>query len=136
MARTVVEIIEIIKELLSNSELSQIVNGKIYTMGERPDYSICEDVIINHKSGSGERIQEGVAEILIYTLDKLSTTGYIQDSARLETLVPIANKWIENINSYATSCRLTLKSPVEIIEESEIGQHYISLNINYKLINQ
>lgn len=135
MARTVIEIIDIIKSLLMESDLAQAVNGKIYRIGDRPDFSICEDIIITHKSGNGDRVQEGVANILIYTLDNLTTEGYRKNILRLNILEPLSREWIESVNTYAMTCRLTLKSPIEIVEESEIGQHYICLNVNYKLIN-
>jgi hypothetical protein len=121
-------------ELLKNSELANLVTGKIYRDGYRPRNSQLEDIIVIFTTGLAEQIQTGIITINIYVPD-LETEGgvMVENGRRCEELEIAACEWIETLTSLS-AYKFTLQQTVYTENDADINQHFVVIKLKYELL--
>ncbi len=130
-----IETDDILFQILSNSqELKNAISGGIYVLGERPDNSNKEDIVINNLFVNHSIPQQGTSNVNIHVPDKTVTIdGKQQKKAyreRLRTLTGITLKALNDAVITGLAIRVTNES---IIKEPNISEHYNNIRIDWNI---
>ena len=120
--------------LHENAALKAGISGGIYTLGERPDDSVKEDVVCNCLALTQDVPQSGTSNVNIHVADTLLTIkGKQQYKAARERLRDITKLVIAAIKA-ARIEGLTLNVYAEtIIAEPDIHQHYNNIRVDWNI---
>lgn len=121
--------------LKASSAITDTITGDVYVMGERPDDSEKEDIVINTITLSQDsEPQKGVSNVNIHVPDiDVRIAGRTQKKAnrkRLKDLSTIVLEVLRAVNiegfRYWISLQTTIKVP-------EISQHFVNLRIEWNI---
>lgn len=125
------------KALNGSAELKAELDGGVY-LGERPDNSEREDVVVNNISVTHGMPQTGTSNVNIHVPDKkIRIKGreqFTEDTERIKSLTAIVLRVLREARIEG----LTIKVATEaVLKEPDIPQHYNNLRIewNIQLIN-
>lgn len=112
------------------------VSGGVYFEGDRPTDSMLEDVCIACSTASAEQVQQGVAKVNIYVRDIDNGTGHlVKNKGRLLELGPIAELIVSLLNGADTDYAWSLSPAPQTIIQEATQEHFLNINLNFKLIN-
>jgi hypothetical protein len=122
--------------LLKGSALAEYAAGSIYRQGIRPRNSIAEDIVVMFSGGLTNQVQEGTVTITIWVQDIEGVYGaLLPNIARIRELEHFAAEWVKSIqNGKAGGYFTRLARTIETYEDISIKQHFISVAINYKIV--
>lgn len=118
--------------MLKGSGLETDISGSIYKSGMRHLDSKNEDVVITFLAGISEQMQSGVIVINIYVPN--ITDANLKDTERCLVLENEIKTWISQLSTL--KYKISLNSTIQVFEEAEINQHFISTKLNFKLFIQ
>ena len=119
--------------LTASAEVTAAINGGVYVMGERPDGSTLQDIVINTLTTSGEsRPQLATSNVNIHVPDQeVSINGQPQRKADRETLRPIIAA-VKHTLKAAVIEGLTIRLGAEnIIREVQSPEHYANIRVEW-----
>lgn len=130
-----IETDDIICSILNASEeLTNAISGGIYVMGERPDDSEAEDIVINNLFLSHDMPQTGTSNINIHVTDlKVNISGKEQRKGhreRIREITSLVMKVIKAANIPGLTIRIANET---IIKEPNISQHYNNIRIEWNI---
>lgn len=123
---------KIVSEAVTSGKV--VINGGVFTQGERPDDSEAEDIVINTITVTHDKPQTGTSNVNIYAKDlKLRIKGKEQrkaDRERLRTIgdAPVAYLDAQNI----ADLEYWIESDI-VIKELEVNQHYRNIRISWNI---
>ncbi len=132
MEKTAEQIEKDVFQIIRNSELNNIIGGKVYRSGTRPKNAMSEDIVVKFLSGIDQQEQSGIVLIHVYVSNiSASNDGeLVKDIARIDELEQHLNALVANIedNEYLFEKDGTPHSyPAEGIE-----QYFINLRLHYR----
>lgn len=118
--------------LIKASPLAEMVTGKVYRAGMRPDNSQLEDIIVKFLVGAEGQIQTGVVILNIYVPDitQKGFTRKVENTARVEEIEDAVIAFVKDCAD--TEYLYEFDDTMLSIEVEEIGQHAISARIHYQ----
>lgn len=131
------EIVNLVYGLL-NSEYSQLkgfIGGLLYKRGTRPANSTAEDAVIGFLSGTAEQVQQGFIVLNVYVPNIKTKGGYamcnISRCQAVEALLTTIPDWL----TQRCDVRFETSDMICTIEEPELGQHFVSLKMRFKVLS-
>ena len=129
-----IELDDILYRILSTSaEVTAAINGGVYVMGERPDGSTLQDIVINTLTTSGEsRPQLATSNVNIHVPDqRLTISCQPQRKADRETLRGIVAA-VKTALKAAVIEGLTIRLGAEnILREVQAPEHYANIRVEW-----
>jgi hypothetical protein len=130
-----IETDDILFQILNgNAEIKQAITGGIYTMGERPDDSQKEDIVVNNLFLNHTVPQTGTSNVNIHVPDMTVTIGGKQQKKgnreRIRTITGLVLQALKNANVEGLGIRVTNES---IIKEPNIFEHYNNIRIDWNI---
>ena len=138
MSKTAAEIEADFYTLIKGSSLEEAVTGTVYYDEIRPRDSEKEDIVIMGSSGEDGQTQIGVVTIHIYVPDIMSNNDGLMypNRGRIKKLERAAQDWFESIKGALLGYSFRLYHTIHITaDEENINQHYVVIQIKYKLYN-
>ena len=122
------------KVLSSNKELKAALSGGIYTLGERPDDSEKEDIVINCLALTHEVPQSGTSNVNIHVPDQVLRIGGKQqrkaNRERIRTLTELVLKTLKAANVEGLSFWVDSE---HVIKEEPAKEHYNNLRVEWNI---
>lgn len=111
-----------------------VINGGVFTQGERPDDSEAEDIVINTITVTHDKPQTGTSNVNIYAKDlKLRIKGKEQRKADRERLRTIGNALVAYLDAQnIADLEYWIESDI-VIKELEVNQHYRNIRISWNI---
>ena len=111
-----------------------VINGGVFTQGERPDDSEAEDIVINTITVTHDKPQTGTSNVNIYAKDlKLRIKGNEQRKADRERLRTIGNALVAYLDAQnIADLEYWIESDI-VIKELEVNQHYRNIRISWNI---
>jgi len=130
-----IETNDILYNVLNGSEeLKAAITGGIYVLGERPDDSEAEDIVINNLFLSHDIPQTGTSNINIHVADmKLKIRGKAQrkaDVERIRTITALVIKAVKAANIPGITIRISTET---VVKEPNINQHYNNIRVEWNI---
>lgn len=123
---------KIVSEAVTSGKV--VINGGVFTQGERPDDSEAEDIVINTITVTHDKPQTGTSNVNIYAKDlKLRIKGKEQrkaDSERLRTIGDALVAYLDAQN--IADLEYWIESDI-VIKELEVNQHYRNIRISWNI---
>jgi hypothetical protein len=127
------EVLNDLYPLLNGSEYIAMLSGRLYKDGTmRPLNSIKEDTIMSFKAGLDGQIQEGAVTLNTYVADiDNGSGGKTKNSARTAAISAKARELFDNkvVGSYL----FRFGNMVQTYREETIGQHFVSIDLRYRM---
>lgn len=113
---------KIVSEAVTSGKV--VINGGVFTQGERPDDSEAEDIVINTITVTHDKPQTGTSNVNIYAKDlKLRIKGKEQRKADRERLRTIGNALVAYLDAQnIADLEYWIESDI-VIKELEVNQH-------------
>ena len=116
------------------------LSGSVYYKGTRPlqkeqGGTDKEDVIVACLAGNESQLQSGSCVVNVYIPDCLTNSGmYMRDKRRTD----VVEAWLKTIPALLSVNDIYFKrsSMVLTIEEMSIHQHFVSLKMDFQLLNE
>lgn len=123
---------KIVSEAVTSGKV--VINGGVFTQGERPDDSEAEDIVINTITVTHDKPQTGTSNVNIYAKDlKLRIKGKEQRKADRERLRTIGNALVAYLDAQnIADLEYWIESDI-VIKELEVNQHYRNIRINWNI---
>lgn len=123
---------KIVSEAVTSGKV--VINGGVFTQGERPDDSEAEDIVINTITVTHDKPQTGTSNVNIYTKDlKLRIKGKEQRKADRERLRTIGNALVAYLDAQnIADLEYWIESDI-VIKELEVNQHYRNIRISWNI---
>lgn len=123
---------KIVSEAVTSGKV--VINGGVFTQGERPDDSEAEDIVINTITVTHEKPQTGTSNVNIYAKDlKLRIKGKEQRKADRERLRTIGNALVAYLDAQnIADLEYWIESDI-VIKELEVNQHYRNIRISWNI---
>jgi hypothetical protein len=123
---------KIVSEAVTSGKV--VINGGVFTQGERPDDSEAEDIVINTITVTHDKPQTGTSNVNIYAKDlKLRIKGKEQRKADRERLRTIGNALVAYLDAQnIADLEYWIESDI-IIKELEVNQHYRNIRISWNI---
>lgn len=123
---------KIVSEAVTSSKV--VINGGVFTQGERPDDSEAEDIVINTITVTHDKPQTGTSNVNIYAKDlKLRIKGKEQRKADRERLRTIGNALVAYLDAQnIADLEYWIESDI-VIKELEVNQHYRNIRISWNI---
>lgn len=123
---------KIVSEAVTSGKV--VINGGVFTQGERPDDSEAEDIVINTITVTHDKPQTGTSNVNIYAKDlKLRTKGKEQRKADRERLRTIGNALVAYLDAQnIADLEYWIESDI-VIKELEVNQHYRNIRISWNI---
>lgn len=120
---------KIVSEAVTSGKV--VINGGVFTQGERPDDSEAEDIVINTITVTHDKPQTGTSNVNIYAKDlKLRIKGKEQRKADRERLRTIGNALVAYLDAQnIADLEYWIESDI-VIKELEVNQHYRNIRIS------
>lgn len=111
-----------------------VINGGVFTQGERPDDSEAEDIVINTITVTHDKPQTGTSNVNIYAKDlKLRIKGKEQRKADRERLRTIGDALVAYLDAQnIADLEYWIESDI-VIKELEVNQHYRNIRISWNI---
>lgn len=118
------------------STIEEEVSGGVYFEGDRPTDSMLEDVCIACSTASAEQVQQGMAKVNIYVRDIDNGVGHlVKNKERLLELEPMAEKVVSLLNEADTDYSWELSPAPQTIRQEATQEHFLNINLFFKLTN-
>lgn len=123
---------KIVSEAVTSGKV--VINGGVFTQGERPDDSEAEDIVINTITVTHDKPQTGTSNVNIYAKDlKLRFKGKEQRKADRERLRTIGNALVAYLDAQnIADLEYWIESDI-VIKELEVNQHYRNIRISWNI---
>lgn len=123
---------KIVSEAVTSGKV--VINGGVFTQGERPDDSEAEDIVINTITVTHDKPQTGTSNVNIYAKDlKLQIKGKEQRKADRERLRTIGNALVAYLDAQnIADLEYWIESDI-VIKELEVNQHYRNIRISWNI---
>lgn len=123
---------KIVSEAVTSGKV--VINGGVFTQGERPDDSEAEDIVINTITVTHDKPQTGTSNVNIYAKDlKLLIKGKEQRKADRERLRTIGNALVAYLDAQnIADLEYWIESDI-VIKELEVNQHYRNIRISWNI---
>lgn len=123
---------KIVSEAVTSGKV--VINGGVFTQGERPDGSEAEDIVINTITVTHDKPQTGTSNVNIYAKDlKLRIKGKEQRKADRERLRTIGNALVAYLDAQnIADLEYWIESDI-VIKELEVNQHYRNIRISWNI---
>ena len=123
---------KIVSEAVTSGKV--VINGGVFTQGERPDDSEAEDIVINTITVTHDKPQTGTSNVNIYAKDlKLRIKGKEQRKADRERLRTIGNALVAYLDARnIADLEYWIESDI-VIKELEVNQHYRNIRISWNI---
>lgn len=123
---------KIVSEAVTSGKV--VINGGVFTQGERPDDSEAEDIVINTITVTHDKPQTGTSNVNIYAKDlKLRIKGKEQRKADRERLRTIGNALVAYLDEQnIADLEYWIESDI-VIKELEVNQHYRNIRISWNI---
>lgn len=123
---------KIVSEAVTSGKV--VINGGVFTQGERPDDSEAEDIVINTITVTHDKPQTGTSNVNIYAKDlKLRIKGKEQHKADRERLRTIGNALVAYLDAQnIADLEYWIESDI-VIKELEVNQHYRNIRISWNI---
>ena len=123
---------KIVSEAVTSGKV--VINGGVFTQGERPDDSEAEDIVINTITVTHEKPQTGTSNVNIYAKDlKLRIKGKEQRKADRERLRTIGDALVAYLDAQnIADLEYWIESDI-VIKELEVNQHYRNIRISWNI---
>lgn len=123
---------KIVSEAVTSGKV--VINGGVFTQGERPDDSEAEDIVINTITVTHDKPQTGTSNVNIYAKDlKLRIKGKEQRKADRERLRTIGNALVAYLDAQnIADLEYWIESDI-VIKELEVNQHYRNIRISWSI---
>lgn len=120
--------------LNASADLKAELTGGIYVLGERPDGSEKEDIVVNNLFINHTIPQTGTSNVNIHVPDMTLTIGGKQqhkaNRERLRTLTALVLEALKAANIQGLTIRITNET---IIKEPNIPEHYNNIRIDWNI---
>lgn len=111
------------------------IRGGFYPSDCRPANSKAEDAVLTTTYASASQIQTGRAKLNIYVPDIDCGSGRaVPDKARIQELSQLDEAIINTLNAADTDYLFYLSQASHTIADPEIEQHFVNINIGFRLI--
>ncbi len=123
---------KIVSEAVTSGKV--VINGGVFTQGERPDDSEAEDIVINTITVTHDKPQTGTSNVNIYAKDlKLRIKGKEQRKADRERLRTIGNALVAYLDAQnIADLEYWIESDI-VIKELKVNQHYRNIRISWNI---
>ena len=123
---------KIVSEAVTSGKV--VINGGVFTQGERPDDSEAEDIVINTITVTHDKPQTGSTNVNIYAKDlKLRIKGKEQRKVDRERLRTIGNALVAYLDAQnIADIEYWIESDI-VIKELEVNQHYRNIRISWNI---
>ena len=123
---------KIVSEAVTSGKV--VINGGVFTQGERPDDSEAEDIVINTITVTHDKPQTGTSNVNIYAKDlKLRIKGKEQRKADRERLRTIGDALVAYLDAQnIADLEYWIESDI-VIKELEVNQHYRNIQRQSRL---
>lgn len=123
---------KIVSEAVTSGKV--VINGGVFTQGERPDDSEAEDIVTNTITVTHDKPQTGTSNVNIYAKDlKLRIKGKEQRKADRERLRTIGNALVAYLDAQnIADLEYWIESDI-VIKELEVNQHYRNIRISWNI---
>lgn len=123
---------KIVSEAVTSGKV--VINGGVFTQGERPDDSEAEDIVINTITVTHDKPQTGTSNVNIYAKDlKLRIKGKEQRKADRERLRTIGDALVAYLDAQnIADLEYWIGSDI-VIKELEVNQHYRNIRISWNI---
>ena len=123
---------KIVSEAVTSGKV--VINGGVFTQGERPDDSAAEDIVINTITVTHDKPQTGTSNVNIYAKDlKLRIKGKEQRKADRERLRTIGDALVAYLDAQnIADLEYWIESDI-VIKELEVNQHYRNIRISWNI---
>lgn len=123
---------KIVSEAVTSGKV--VINGGVFTQGERPDDSEAEDIVINTITVTHDKPQTGTSNVNIYAKDlKLRIKGKEQRKADRERLRTIGDALVAYLDAQnIAGLEYWIESDI-VIKELEVNQHYRNIRISWNI---
>lgn len=123
---------KIVSEAVTSGKV--VINGGVFTQGERPDDSEAEDIVINTITVTHDKPQTGTSNVNIYAKDlKLRIKGKEQRKADRERLRTIGDALVAYLDAQnIADLEYCIESDI-VIKELEVNQHYRNIRISWNI---
>jgi hypothetical protein len=123
---------KIVSEAVTSGKV--VINGGVFTQGERPDDSEAEDIVINTITVTHDKPQTGTSNVNIYAKDlKLRIKGKEQRKADRERLRTIGDALVTYLDAQnIADLEYWIESDI-VIKELEVNQHYRNIRISWNI---
>lgn len=123
---------KIVSEAVTSGKV--VINGGVFTQGERPDDSEAEDIVINTITVTHDKPQTGTSNVNIYAKDlKLRIKVKEQRKADRERLRTIGNALVAYLDAQnIADLEYWIESDI-VIKELEVNQHYRNIRISWNI---
>lgn len=123
---------KIVSEAVASGKV--VINGGVFTQGERPDDSEAEDIVINTITVTHDKPQTGTSNVNIYAKDlKLRIKGKEQRKADRERLRTIGDALVAYLDAQnIADLEYWIESDI-VIKELEVSQHYRNIRIKWNI---
>lgn len=123
---------KIVSEAVTSGQV--VINGGVFTQGERPDDSEAEDIVINTITVTHDKPQTGTSNVNIYAKDlKLRIKGKEQRKADRERLRTIGDALVAYLDAQnIADLEYWIESDI-VIKELEVNQHYRNIRISWNI---
>lgn len=123
---------KIVSEAVTSGKV--VINGGVFTQGERPDDSEAEDIVINTITVTHDKPQTGTSNVNIYAKDlKLRIKGKEQRKADRERLRTIGDALVAYLDAQSIAdLEYWIESDI-VIKELEVNQHYRNIRISWNI---
>ena len=123
---------KIVSEAVTSGKV--VINGGVFTQGERPDDSEAEDIVINTITVTHDKPQTGTSNVNIYAKDlKLRIKGKEQRKADRERLRTNGDALVAYLDAQnIADLEYWIESDI-VIKELEVNQHYRNIRISWNI---
>lgn len=123
---------KIVSEAVTSGKV--VINGGVFTQGERPDDSEAEDIVMNTITVTHDKPQTGTSNVNIYAKDlKLRIKGKEQRKADRERLRTIGDALVAYLDAQnIADLEYWIESDI-VIKELEVNQHYRNIRISWNI---
>lgn len=123
---------KIVSEAVTSGKV--VINGGVFTQGERPDDSEAEDIVINTITVTHDKPQTGTSNVNIYAKDlKLRIKGKEQRKADRERLRTIGDALVAYLDAQNIADLEYWTESDIVIKELEVNQHYRNIRISWNI---
>lgn len=125
----------IIYGLLNVPSITGFINGEVYVGDDRPDDSVCEDIVVNSIDLSQDYLpQLGTSNVNVYVPDKpRRIKEKSQYKACRQRMKSITQKVVSELRkAVVPGLKFTIDAQT-VLNESEIKQHYVNIRISWNI---
>ena len=123
---------------ISQTELANSVNGKLYRFGCRPKNSEVEDIVIKVSSLDAAQLQSGTVAVMVFCKDLGGDkTGWlVPNISRIEELESLVDQLPNELRSLMPEYNgISLFEGVGNFEQKDTEEHFVSCKLKFNFLN-